>query len=991
MYNPIPDDIQVLTSLFINSSNNTKIECIEFSIIDNVFKLRKANNYAINIYNFGTGSWCGNGGYPYGLDTETSQDVYVSSVYFVEDEDALPYLTSPDIIAWLEYNGTLTKNKKVNKVIINGVTSIDLTDDHITTSNAEQGTIFHKVDGEIATGSLGQVSLTPVATKGTVTNHSIEVTPSVTPTEDGIVTAGYPHSGSPVTVSASELVSGTISTITTSQTDVTNYKYASATAGTAGTPTATKGTVLNHAISVTPSVTNTTGYITGSTKTGTAVTVSASELVSGTKNLTNTSVTDVTNYANAQVVDANLIAANIKNGTTILGVTGTMSGGIELVGTSTTYTVNNDTDIDEGNFVTAAAYTSEAYEGTQTGLSGSTDPTFCQITDDMYFGFTFSSATQLYTYFVQTDSTGIKSLKYATTTITSFSRYSVTQSRSYIHKLSSTKAIGVITTYSTSSTYPNVATIIVFNLTVGSTPANSSCSVGSQQMVARPSWTPGIPSAAFYNTSAGVNIAIFEPYRTGTDGHSRLHLYYASTSGTLTFEKTAVDSDTPAIQTTQGCAAAWIDGRRLVVIGSSNSSGYIAYTSSYPLIVKEVDLKTDVQSDWSIYTPSFTNISYTMKSSGSQSVGYYLSAAYFNSTLHIVICHESYIYYLDLQRTAVETYTRVGLDAASVSASSSSYTQNGIVPMQSGKTFVINYSTSNGGGNYVATSPTTLLYNQSTLVAKYNGFLRDANGFLLIINNYAFGFCQIQPAGQSGNVLLPIKVLINPSTEAAQLQCTRSRSGDTIMGVCTDKTVTTTTTTVSYNQLLDPEGIVNYSPDGEIYATLDDAATHTYSLFGSDPMMSDSYDCNAQADNLYTSFITGHVYLFTAEIKASVNSGTYPFTIYSGFYNDNTYTSNMVQIDNDATYHQVDIIDTFTNDSQFFVTFGSDMCSEFELYFRAPMLFDLTALYGAGNEPASVAAFKQDYPNAYYSYGNHSETITTTTTTATIVEPPSSY
>lgn len=137
MYNPIPDDVYVLASMFINSSNNTKIECIQFLILDNVFQLRKANNYAINIYNFGTGSWCGNGGYPYGLDTETSQDVYVSSVYFVDDEDALPYLTNPDVIAWFEYNGTLTKNKKVNKVIVNGVVSIDLTDDHIMTSNAE--------------------------------------------------------------------------------------------------------------------------------------------------------------------------------------------------------------------------------------------------------------------------------------------------------------------------------------------------------------------------------------------------------------------------------------------------------------------------------------------------------------------------------------------------------------------------------------------------------------------------------------------------------------------------------------------------------------------------------------------------------------------------------------------------------------------------------------------------------------------------------------
>ena len=67
--------------------------------------------------------------------------------------------------------------------------------------------------------------------------------------------------------------------------------------GAAGTPTASKGTVSNHRISVTPSVTNTTGYITGSTKTGTAVTVSASELVSGSETKTTNGTYDVTNLA----------------------------------------------------------------------------------------------------------------------------------------------------------------------------------------------------------------------------------------------------------------------------------------------------------------------------------------------------------------------------------------------------------------------------------------------------------------------------------------------------------------------------------------------------------------------------------------------------------------------------------------------------------------------------------------------------------------------
>lgn len=72
--------------------------------------------------------------------------------------------------------------------------------------------------------------------------------------------------------------------------------------GTEGTPTATKGTVSSNSVTVTPSVTNTAGYISGGTHTGTAVTVSASELVSGNKEITaNGTNIDVTNYATASV------------------------------------------------------------------------------------------------------------------------------------------------------------------------------------------------------------------------------------------------------------------------------------------------------------------------------------------------------------------------------------------------------------------------------------------------------------------------------------------------------------------------------------------------------------------------------------------------------------------------------------------------------------------------------------------------------------------
>ena len=112
--------------------------------------------------------------------------------------------------------------------------------------------------------------------------------------------------------------------------------------GTAGTPSATKGSVSNHSVSVTPSVTNTTGYITGSTKTGTAVTVSASELVSGNKSITaNGNNIDVTDYA---TVSVNVSGGSSKNVQTAQSTTrSTSTSGTNVISltcsTAGTYTV----------------------------------------------------------------------------------------------------------------------------------------------------------------------------------------------------------------------------------------------------------------------------------------------------------------------------------------------------------------------------------------------------------------------------------------------------------------------------------------------------------------------------------------------------------------------------------------------------------------------------------------------------------------------------
>jgi len=142
----------------------------------------------------------------------------------------------------------------------------------------------------------------------TKTATPTESSQTITPTDDYTYLGGVTVNAIPSNYVGSGITQRSSSDLTASGATVTvpsGYYSAQASkavaSGTAGTPTATKGTVSNHSVSVTPSVTNTTGYITGSTINGTAVTVSASELVSGTYTVDSSGTKDVTNYASASV------------------------------------------------------------------------------------------------------------------------------------------------------------------------------------------------------------------------------------------------------------------------------------------------------------------------------------------------------------------------------------------------------------------------------------------------------------------------------------------------------------------------------------------------------------------------------------------------------------------------------------------------------------------------------------------------------------------
>ena len=252
---------------------------------------------------------------------------------------------------------------------------------NINITSSGQTDVTNYATATVAAGTEG----TPTATKGAVSSHSVTVTPSVTNTEGYI--SGGTHTGTGVSVSASELVSGTYTVDSSGTKDVTNYASASVPSGTAGTPSATKSAVSDHSVTVTPSVTNSTGWITGSTKTGTAVSVTAAELVSGSETKTINGTYDVTNLAEIVVDVSGGGSSSIQVGTK----TATLSAAASsisftgLSGSPTSFAVTSSADVATNtNGVTAVTW-----DGTN--LHGQTMTT--QVTADTGFTKSYSGGT----------------------------------------------------------------------------------------------------------------------------------------------------------------------------------------------------------------------------------------------------------------------------------------------------------------------------------------------------------------------------------------------------------------------------------------------------------------------------------------------------------------------------------------------------------------------------------------------------------------------
>ena len=295
--------------------------------------------------------------------------------------------------AWMDGTATAGSGSAVSVVdtldanggTIRTITSVSLAGDTVAADKLLSGYTAHNALGEAITGTY-------VPPTGAVVESNKTVSPSesqqvVTPSTGydalaqvtvNAISSTYVGSGIDQNDSSDLTASG--ATVTVPAGYYASQATKSVASGTEGTPTASKGTVSNNSISVTPSVTNTAGYISGGTKTGTAVSVSASELVSGTKTISSSGTTDVTNYASASVAAGTATApssisgssASVSTGTNTITLTKTVSvtPNVSTAGYISSGTAGNSSVSLTASVTTKAAATITPTKSTQTIASG---------------------------------------------------------------------------------------------------------------------------------------------------------------------------------------------------------------------------------------------------------------------------------------------------------------------------------------------------------------------------------------------------------------------------------------------------------------------------------------------------------------------------------------------------------------------------------------------------------------------------------------------
>ena len=400
-------------------------------------------------------------------------------------------------------------NQYVNKVIVDGVTKIDISDTTAAAADVAEGKIFYNAAGARVIGTSTSQSLVIIERQdshgGTIVDISADIirlqSKTVTPTESAqtiVADTGYtglsecvinPISSNYVGTGVARNDSDDL-TVNGRTVSIPAGYYAAAasksiTQGTAGTPSASKGSVSNHSIAITPSVTNVTGYITGGTINGTAISVSASELVSGAKNITeNGTGIDVTNYATVNVaVDSGVVINNQSK-------TATPTESEQVITYDSNYTGLED--------VTISAISS-SYVGSAITRRSSTDLTASAQTVTVPAGYYSSQAT--------------KSVSTMTLpTSASASATSGYTSKATISRSTSNQYINIPTGYNTTGRYYLISATpngtVTAPSTISGTSATVSTGTNTLTLSKTISVTPNVTTAGYISAGTAGNSSV---------------------------------------------------------------------------------------------------------------------------------------------------------------------------------------------------------------------------------------------------------------------------------------------------------------------------------------------------------------------------------------------------------------------------------------------------------------------------------------------------
>lgn len=299
----------------------------------------------------------------------------------------------------------------------------DVSDTTATASDVAAGTYFYtaagvRTEGTGSGGGAVVVTDETTADGGTIKHITATVisgTKSITANGTGIDVAQYAavdvavpaptptlqtvtKSYTPTTSQQTETITPSSSYDGIGQVDITVAAMPSGTVtapstitgSSASVSTGTNTLTLSKTVSVTPSVT-TAGYVSSGTAGNSSVSLTASVTTKGATTYTPTTsdqtISSGTYLTGTQTIsgDANLVAGNIKSGTTIFGVTGTYSGGGGTL-TVATKTLTHTSTGQTLSFTSLSGEPKYWFLRATTNVSSSGSTTYYYVTDLFYDG-----------------------------------------------------------------------------------------------------------------------------------------------------------------------------------------------------------------------------------------------------------------------------------------------------------------------------------------------------------------------------------------------------------------------------------------------------------------------------------------------------------------------------------------------------------------------------------------------------------------------------